>query len=198
MAYSKARIDNGEPLLCEFEITHEAINVDSRGPRPDPNWSTVDAAGHFHAYDQGNGEVGHYPTLRTESAHVPCDGSCGGVCEGEGYDVTYYLCRICGVRVEPGLVQGPHSVTMPGRISWAAIVYGVDNIAEQVTVRISTDAAEYFGVGQVDAFSYGFGDGMRVEIVGVSPLGRRKPQTPNPAPSDASRSGAAPRPTPTG
>lgn len=75
---------------------------------PDPGWEVVDGHGHVHRWALTGRDEYHrpeaLPTLIASSRHVPCDGSCGGVCGGEGYDVTVWHCRVCGEEVRPGFV----------------------------------------------------------------------------------------------
>ena len=39
--------------------------------------------------------------------HVECDGSCGGVCQGEGYHVTVWVCDTTGEDLTPGTLPDP-------------------------------------------------------------------------------------------
>lgn len=84
-------------LLVQQEVTERARM--ETAVKPDPAWAHRDVYGHVHRWSGRK-----LPTLDRRSRHVPCDGSCGGVCEGEGYHVSYYVCRQCGVEVEPGTV----------------------------------------------------------------------------------------------
>lgn len=165
----------------EVMVHHDMEVVRSRGPRLDEGWSFSDAAGHFHAY---NTQQVPFPTLTSEQVHVPCDGSCGGICEGEGYDVTKYSCRICNEEIEPGLIHGEYSVSIPGRSSWEAKVRTRDQLptAGLVSVRLVADEVELFGVAQVVGVTVS-PDGMTADLVGASELGRhiRTPALATPA-----------------
>lgn len=102
-------LDGGEPLFVEDWQLH--------GPRieylpsleasmPDPGWVHVDSHGHEHRWARGDRNWSRpdaLPTLIQSYEHKECDGSCGGVCGGEGYDVSVWHCRVCGDQVEPGL-----------------------------------------------------------------------------------------------
>lgn len=94
-------INNGAPLPASLTIDQDVEMVRSdRATKPDPSWSYIDDSGHFHAYTQG----GETPTLDRRAEHVDCDGSCGGVCEGEGYTIDRYYCQICSQHVEPRFI----------------------------------------------------------------------------------------------
>jgi hypothetical protein len=143
----------------------------SSGARPDPRWQATDSNGHFHA--RAKDET--YPTLKTRSEHAPCDGSCGGVCQGEGYTVTHYDCAICGEEVEPGSIPGPYSVVVPGLASWSVTVTStepVGGMSEQVSVRFEDGDTLRFGVAMVASISSDMGE-WKTELVGVGPLGEQ-------------------------
>jgi hypothetical protein len=69
---------------------------------PDPAWTFTDSAGHFHAYDSD----GKLPTLSAVLTHVDCDGSCGGICDGDGYSRTERQCPLCDEYVVPATRRG--------------------------------------------------------------------------------------------
>jgi hypothetical protein len=169
-----AAINGGEPVAAQLRITQERIDISTQGPKRDPNWTFTDTAGHFHA----RAEDGELPTLTARREHLPCDGSCGGVCGGEGYEITVHSCRICGEEIQPGTIPGPHYETMPGMVDWDLVVQQPLNGQGEVSVRFRTsDTAEFFGVaitGDVYMESGGLG-GMRgrTTLHGVSQLGRR-------------------------
>lgn len=167
-------INGGEPVAAQLRITQERIDVSTNLPKPDPRWSFTDAAGHFHAYT----EEETTPTLIVRMVHMPCDGSCGGVCDDEGYDATHYHCRICDEEIEPGTIPGPHYDTMPGLMSWEIAAMVPLNGRAGVSVRFEPTAGafEYFGValpGEVTI--QGGSDGItgRTMLHGVTELGRR-------------------------
>lgn len=66
--------------------------------RPDLTWSETDDAGHVHRFAPAGTDI---PTAVGRSRPVPCDGSCGGVCGGEGYAVTVWHCRECDAVINP-------------------------------------------------------------------------------------------------
>ncbi len=112
-------LNEGTPMRGTLKVWQERIDVSTSGPKPDPLWTFVDAAGHFHARS-GDG----YPTLRSKSVNQPCDGSCGGICQGEGYSTTEWSCVLCSEQVHPGAIPGPHYESMPGRYDWTAELEG--------------------------------------------------------------------------
>jgi len=171
-------VDNGEPATGRLSIDVETDNA----TKPDPQWSTVDAVGHFHAWARG----GTYPTLVTVTRHVPCDGTCGGVCGGEGYDEIDYHCRICNEKIDPGRVDdsGVHHFTVSR--TWTVEVEGLVGQAtqgrikigpnqERVTVRIVEGGRTWFGVAEVGEVEARFGpDGMSgatTALHGIGELG---------------------------
>lgn len=111
--YGVGYINEGPPLEGVLKVTQQRIDISTSGPKPDPDWTFVDSASHFHA--RAGDE---YPTLIKKAERRDCDGSCGGVCEGEGYGVTVYSCMLCRERIEPGMIPGPHYDTMPGLCDW--------------------------------------------------------------------------------
>ena len=129
----------------------------------DPGWEHADSHGHFHAFAEG----GKTPTLTKWFEHVPCDGSCGGVCEGEGYDAARWKCVICGDPVEPRFVpdrdarhQGIPVVNriwsivtirgegpLPGTAPDASGVVTLTVTPVKVTVRVRAGDGEMLGIG---------------------------------------------------
>jgi len=92
-------VDNGPEVPGVLMIDRQAVDVTTiRKVKPDPRWTYVDAAGHWHAYDKGGG----LPTLRSETQHVECDNADHGVCDG--YERTVHRCVVCGEAVTPGKV----------------------------------------------------------------------------------------------
>lgn len=176
-------VNNGDPMDGTLSIDVETETVYSdNATKPDPHWNTVDEAGHFHAWARS----GTYPTLVTVLRHVPCDGMCGGVCGGEGYDEIDYHCRICNERVEAGRMDdsGAHHFTV-GR-TWAVEVEGLVGQAtqgrieigpnrERVTVRIVEGGRAWFGVAEVGGiearFSADDAPGTTTVLHGIGELG---------------------------
>lgn len=173
-----ATIDGVSAIRATLSVHQETVDVSTNLPQPDPRWTFVDEAGHFHARSAD----GTLPTLNDRVEHRDCDGACGGVCEGDGYDVTVYLCRICGVRVSPGTVPGPHYATTPGLSSWEirAVVAVPPQPGAEVSVRFDTQGGGcLFGVGivhRLDVEGGGPRPRITVELAGTGPLGRIGPE----------------------
>ena len=165
---AQASISSSEfyPAEVRFEANVEHI-ISEDATKPDPAWEHTDSHGHFHAWAQDD----KTPTLERYSVHVDCDGSCGGVCEGEGYDETHWKCAICGDEVEPRFVPDEEARTagIPVVTSKQATVtvhgtgplppIGQDNgdgmmtlagSASAVSIRVRTDAGEMIGRGHAD------------------------------------------------
>lgn len=169
-------IDNGEPLPAKLLIEQHYATVRSNiATKPDQRWEHIDTHDHFHAYDQD----GKLPTLVARPRHIDCDSSCGGVCDGEGYDVTEWFCAICDVQVEPGRVDdhGPHSI--PTRKDWLLQVEsGAPITGDRVTVRFDAgNGTMVFGIAKVGGFeaTMGFGHAEVVTtLYSASTLGTRR------------------------
>lgn len=117
--WGTAHINSALTMSGKLHITQDRIDISTAGPKADSNWTAVDSAGHFHAMSGKE-----YPTLRSREIPVPCDGSCGGVCEGEGTSRTEWSCRICREMVKPKRIPGPHYATMGGRMDWRVELEG--------------------------------------------------------------------------
>lgn len=169
-------INDGPPLRGRLTETQQMIDVSTGLPQADRAWEHVDENGHYHAYTHDE-VVDHYPTLVSRGEHVECDGSCGGVCGGEGYVITRWFCRICDVEVQPGSVPGPHMATVPGMKDWRVTVYAaLPELwnTDRLSVRMVSQLGGYFGVAiatDVQLDSNGWGE---AELSGASPLGFRK------------------------
>jgi hypothetical protein len=175
------RVNGGDILLGSLSIRQDHQTMWTDLPTADPKWEFTDSNGHYHAHSIEN-EHDPYPTLDRRSEHVDCDGSCGGVCEDEGYTVSKYSCRICKEEIEPGLSPGPHSFTVPGLREWSCTVnariegdhlLSVCMIYEGQVVRFGT-------VTPTDVRCESDSRGQRWEttLVGVGPLGSRKIEVP--------------------
>lgn len=96
------------------ESSQESIEVTSSGPRPDPTWSHVDAAGHLHRWK------GHdLPTLESLPDGEPywCE-----TCQ-EVHQDTVLGCSQCGEAITPAML-GPSEQRefIPGRVSGRLVV----------------------------------------------------------------------------
>lgn len=173
-------IDNSDPMPGQLTVEQPMQRIQSLGPRPDPAWEYVDNNGHFHAYTSEDSHH-RYPTLSAREEHIGCDGTCGGVCEGEGYSVTRYACRICDEQIEPGLIHGPYTTGLPGLTDWRLTVRttnpGIMNgYGKDVSVRITgSQGPSWFGIALVAGctwHSYGEGE---LELAGNGQLGVAQP-----------------------
>lgn len=109
---------------------------------PDPTWTFTDGAGHFHAYDS----AGKLPTLGRVVTHLDCDGTCGGVCDGEGYSKIEYQCPLCDEYVKPRTVRGQRHVSGP--TIYTAQASGPRDLMDLHEQVVSfTCEAGYFGSG---------------------------------------------------
>jgi hypothetical protein len=175
-------------VSLETDVQHV---MDDRATKPDPAWEHTDSNGHFHAFAAG----GKTPTLATYMVHVDYDGSCGGVCEGEGYDETHWKCVICGEEAHPRFVPDEETrtvgVPIMSRRWWAIKVHGDGPVPGQerldgtvtlnptptrATLRVRTEDQELVGLGYLGPMSmtYSRASGPRweLEITGTALLPR--------------------------
>lgn len=150
--------------------------------KPDPSWSFLDSAGHFHAASTVGVEQRRdaltFPTLRTHTVHLDCDGSGSGDCDGcDGYDVTRYRCYICHEDVEPKFRMTRERVLVHGLRWWEATVQGPFlQPSERVSVRIlsvagGTAPVIRFGVAMVTEITLESGANPTMKLVGSGALG---------------------------
>lgn len=171
-------VNDQGPFHGSLSIDTDMIDVtsDRDSYKPDPEWEYVDKAGHWHAFTSD----GKHPTLERYEKPVPCDGSCGGVCGGEGTTETRYRCRACGKRVKPYFVVDVPAFTpqrIPGRTSWCVNVTAADAVADgmvDVSVRIVAADRMWFGLARRDLTA---SDGMTwtYGFHGYTELGERAP-----------------------
>jgi hypothetical protein len=90
---------DGHSVSYETDVEYVRVEPE-HAVRPDPTWTHTDPAGHTHQWVDHDGMLA-VPTVRRERVHRPCDGSCGGVCGGEGWDETVLYCTGCDAQVEP-------------------------------------------------------------------------------------------------
>lgn len=170
-------INEGPRAAGQIIVDRSVEMVTSLSPQPDKNWTVVDGAGHFHAYDQTAGALDHYPTLLTRVEVVPCtDAEHDDDCDGA--NITHFHCRICDEEVHPGLIPGPHTTALPGRTEWSAkVAVSADEAAalhgtKPVSLRADTSGGHVFGIAHVVGVQISSDDRGTVELVGASPLGR--------------------------
>lgn len=100
-----------------FEREYDEFRSDT-AVKPDTRWNVThadpgdDGIVHVHRWVMpiADRERPYVSAARSEVRHVPCDGSCGGVCGGDGYDVPVWVCTHDGTDVDPGYIpdHGPH------------------------------------------------------------------------------------------
>lgn len=176
MAGVMVTVNNGVPLPGYLTIEQEYETVwSATGTKPDPGWTLIDDAGHFHTYATG----GDLPTLRSEQRHLDCDGSCDGLCDDEGYTVSEWRCRICEQSIEPGRLPGTEVRTIPTLSSWS-VELSMDRPAATgtVSVRVQDAVGEVrFGVAVIVNVSATITDGeppkFAIELQGNGPLALR-------------------------
>lgn len=147
-----------------------AERIWSRGPRPDPDWSFTDHAGHLHTYAKRT------ETLRAVTVHEDCREP-GCMCEGDGYDRTEWYCRACHETIVPGVIHGPYAVDVPSRPEWrlqatSAVLTAGDG-SPVPTVIETIDGAVWAGEVVLESWAIGPGDHHRSTWVGVGELTRR-------------------------
>jgi hypothetical protein len=171
-------IDDGPGTTGNLKIDQEWHRETTNLPQPDPRWEHTDSNGHYHARSEDQADP--YPTLLSHVEQAACDGSCGGVCDGEGYSVTRYFCRACQNEIEPGVARGMHLISIPGLKSWTAEVAARVPLDGPVSVRVDCGNEVLFGIAQCISTEGGrFGPDeptleFKSSLVGVGPLGRRK------------------------
>ncbi len=147
-SFGTVRINGADPVFATLHRDQQWETIHSEGPRWDPMWRHVDKAGHPHVY----GPKGSTPTLDARREERPCDGTCGGICQGEGYGVTVFTCPRCQEQIEPGVIRGPYTVQIPGPIDWRLDIDGgggapVDGVytpipGDQTRYRIAFDGPD--------------------------------------------------------
>jgi hypothetical protein len=177
-------IDDGPPVTGELTLDRETERVPTRGTVPDPGWATVDAAGHFHAYDL---ELAT-PTLLGKDRKVPCNGEHPGFAElgvpelepehlapCDGYTVAEFFCHVCGEQVTPGRMP-QHFVDIDKGERWEIVVPVDVPAGVEVSVRIMDEKVQRFGfAARVSQIAGGGPAGMwvRTTLVGIGRLATR-------------------------
>jgi hypothetical protein len=162
-------IDSGPetPGSINIEQNTETIYSDI-AVKPDPGWEYVDGHDHFHAFDKS----GDLPTLRTRPRHVDCNGSCGGVCGGEGYDVVDYFCHICDEQVTPQYLPDRDPKIIPTTRSWTVEVGQQVDMRAEVSVRATMGDTVMFGAAVGTDFSFA-DERYTSRLLGIGQLGIR-------------------------
>lgn len=170
---------NGQEIPGTLVASQEVERVTTNLSQPDPAWEYTDQQGHYHAYTDDD-TMNHYPTLLRRDEHVDCDGSCGGVCEGEGYTVPRFYCFVCNEQIEPGVTRGPHTTTIPGLKYWEVTLHAgwMDVGSGAVSLRMVKPGRTFFGFAEVTNTTICSDGTGETELAGVSALGTRKNNQP--------------------
>ena len=146
-----ASINGGKPVPCGLSIEVDRIDVSTlTASKPDPSWTFVDAAGHFHAFDHD----GQLPTIvrREELVVVESDEQEDGdddfdeYSEGS-YTITHQDCALCGEEIKPSHVpDNPHR-TIPGRTSYT-LTLNSQLPAGRFSVVVRTPERMFFGFAE--------------------------------------------------
>jgi hypothetical protein len=179
LAPAGAAFVNNMPLIdCTINIEIEQIDVTTM-TEPDPTWTFIDAAGHFHAYTKDF----MLPTLKAVEVYVavePGDDEDDDYEEEQGYSYYEQRCRICDEVIAPGTQSTVGPKYAAGRKSWTVDVTGrredlVPLATELVSVWMA-DAPKVFGVGQLLVNVTPVDDDgnlVRATIQGMGELGSR-------------------------
>ena len=124
-----------DPRAVVLEVQQEYIPLESMSNWvADPEWTLVDRAGHFHAFDK----AGKTPTLVGETEIYFC------VDCNDDHERDTMHCRLCGVVVEPRLInKGPTQTSIRGpRLTELKVPV---EVAGDVSVRLVSKGGELFG-----------------------------------------------------
>lgn len=153
------RINNGAPLPCSLSSETDCIDVSTYTPPrlPNPDWTFVDGAGHFHAFD-GDGKL---PTLRERRIEhsrrsrrifrQPRSWLNLEWKRRHWYE-TVLVCDVCGDQISPWWRLGSCHQTVPGLTAWRVRVHeAVQNLGYGVRASLVVDggSAQYFGFGMI-------------------------------------------------
>lgn len=163
-AIGAAHAEGWDAVRCELVVEQQMETYTTDQPRLDPNWTFRDSRGHEHAADGDD-----LPTLLPWSEEMPCNGLCGGTCGGEGYFETTWWCRLCGERVKPGTIAGPHTFVVPGMKSWHATVHGGAPSRDEFEVQIETEQGWFAGKAVVSGMTFD-GRAATTTIIGTGAL----------------------------
>lgn len=160
-------IDNGAPTGGEFSMDVAQIEISSFVDEPNPGWTLIDSAGHYHAYTADL----KLPTLVAKDEVVTYDEPDE---DGEtGYTIRHLHCLICDEEIKPGRRWDSGRKFAPGRVSWSVTVNGEAVPGERKSVRVINGDQMFFGVGEVGDVRDDHGQ-PALFIYGVSDLGKRR------------------------
>lgn len=164
-------IINNDPVAGgEFSIDVAQIEVSSFSDEPDPNWTFIDAAGHYHAYTADL----KLPTLITRDewvAYEEPDEETGET----GYMIRHLHCAICDEEVQPGRRSGPERKFIPGRMSWTVTVESSVARGDRATIRVKSGDVLWFGIATVVDVQMEMGRRPVAVFAGSGELGKRVP-----------------------
>lgn len=163
----------GNVYTGTFSEEQEPTYALGRESVADNDWSCLDGAGHFHAFDTKTGDL---PTLRMSSRHVPCDGACGTPDGCGGYPEPHWFCLICEEEVTPQYHQVERQVVVAVEQWWEATIHGpmLPSSLSKVSVVIKHDGSpDRFGIATVQEMTYESGQPATMELVGLGALGWR-------------------------
>lgn len=130
---------NGETVaVVDLDREQSGEHVRSLGwQKPDPKWTHVDSAGHFHAY----GADGTTPTLVRSGTEHWCED-----CQDEHWEYVS-RCVLCDEEITPGTIHtGPQTEWVAGPVAWTLKVAGYRKVADRISVRVTGDHGEFFGI----------------------------------------------------
>jgi hypothetical protein len=167
-------LDAAGPFRGQVTVETERIDITSglTTYKPDPQWTFVDKAGHWHAFTAD----GKHPTMERYVKMLPCPGGCNDpTCEGQPEE--RYRCLICGKRIRPNRVVASYAGerrSMPGLTSWSVRVFGSGPIpsAEKVVVRFVGEKRTRFGLASPAGYT-ATSDSWELSLYGVGELGER-------------------------
>lgn len=170
-------LNNAGPFRGQVTVETEAIDITSglTSYKPDPSWTFVDKAGHWHAFTAD----GKHPTMERYVKMLPCPGGCNDPgCEGSPEE--RYRCVLCGKRIRPGRVVASYAGerrSMPGLTNWSVRVFGAQRDGslpadDKVVVRFVDEKQTRFGLAAPSDFING-SDGWELHLFGLGELGVR-------------------------
>jgi hypothetical protein len=161
------RIDNGPLCQANLQITVDEVEVTAIGAtRPDPGWSQVDEAGHFHAWTKD----GTLPTLVVKSERETCDMAHFPWHDEEECTVrerSWHECSVCGAIVTPGRVPDSGRKTMPGMMHWQVTVWTM-NWEDALALQGRRVSITFHRGERVQAFGFAMGGPASGELGGLA------------------------------
>jgi hypothetical protein len=172
-------IDGKEYRFTRAVLKEEVAQIDvTTKHEADPNWTFVDAKGHFHAFSI-NGTRQSLPTLAQSHDDVPCNCQ-SALCEGDRPTIDYN-CLICREEVKPESRKTFGRRYMDGHTSWHIEAEALDvppiRVGAQVSILGTLEGGQtIFGVASLRISSVESGaNGQRctMELTEAGELGKR-------------------------